>query len=346
MVVDLFAGAAPGLVQHAVITEDFPSRWLERLTPFAGSVWRLDEMAPSAHHPGLVMGLVRSIRPHVVHVMNSRLGFDLAPALRLLEHPPAVVTHMHGEGADGSGFPAYVAHLHLDSVDMFVTSSRALSGRLAAYGVPPAKLRVIHAGIDERRFTPDPVRPPAGADGPWHIFFPGRLAREKDPILFVDTIAELRGRGLDVRGRMMGGLVERAVRERVHARGMEDAIAIVGSVPDTLPEYRAADLALLTSVTEGIPLGVLEALACRVPVVATDVGSVREVVDAGVGALVARRDAVALADAVAPLLRDPAARVRAGAEGRRRVEEAFSVAAGAAGFASLYRELAAAGGAR
>ncbi|MEQ8833910.1 MAG: glycosyltransferase family 4 protein [Miltoncostaeaceae bacterium] len=346
VIVDLFAGSPPGVSQYAVITEVFPSRWLSRLLPSAAGAWRLSELAPPAHHPAMALELVREIRPHVVHIMNSRLGFDLAPAFRRLEQPPAVVAHMHGEGTGGFGYPALVARRHLDAVDMFVTSSRALGDRLSEHGVPEAKRRVIHAGIDEARFTPDPARAPAGAAGPWRIFFPGRLAIEKDPALFVATIAELRRRGLDVRGRMLGGLVEREVRDLVRAEGLEEAVSIAGPVPDTLPEYRAADLALLTSVSEGIPLGVLEALACRVPVVATDVGSVHEVVDAGVGALVARRDPVALADAVAPLLLDADARRRAGEEGRRRVERAFSVTSGAAEFASLYRELSDARGLR
>ena len=103
-----------------------------------------------------------------------------------------------------------------------------------------------------------------------------------------------------------------------------------------------ADVLLHASVAEGIPNVVLEAMACAVPVVATDIGGLSEAVRDGVdGILVAPRDPGQLAEAILRLARDPETRARMGAAGRARIEERFTLEAQLQNFLTLYREVAA-----
>jgi glycosyltransferase involved in cell wall biosynthesis len=99
---------------------------------------------------------------------------------------------------------------------------------------------------------------------------------------------------------------------------------------------RALDVYVLPSAWEALPIGVLEALACGVPQVATDVGGTREAVTAETGVLVAPGDPGALADAAIALLRDPARRARMAAASRARHAERFTVERMVAETAAVY----------
>jgi glycosyltransferase involved in cell wall biosynthesis len=104
---------------------------------------------------------------------------------------------------------------------------------------------------------------------------------------------------------------------------------------------RGADALLLVSVTEGLPTVILEAMACGVPVVASDCGGVSEALRHGVeGFLVAPRSPAQTAAALLELWRDPDLGRRMGRAGRARVQAGFSLHRQLDDFAGLYRELA------
>ena len=104
---------------------------------------------------------------------------------------------------------------------------------------------------------------------------------------------------------------------------------------------QASDVLLLPSLDEGLPTVLLEAMACGVPVVATDCGGVSEAFTDGVeGFLVPPRDAGALADALARLWRDPELRARMGEAGRATATSRFTLERQLGEFLALYREVA------
>ena len=103
----------------------------------------------------------------------------------------------------------------------------------------------------------------------------------------------------------------------------------------------ASDVVLLTSVSEGIPLTLIEGMAASLPVVATDVGGVREIVVPGeTGVLAAACDDSSLAAAILLLASDQSLRKELGKSGRRRAEELFSEQRMHAEYEKLYREMA------
>jgi glycosyltransferase involved in cell wall biosynthesis len=142
----------------------------------------------------------------------------------------------------------------------------------------------------------------------------GSISAEKDPALALDAFAQA-GVG-DARLTFVG---DGPLRSELEARAVP-GVAFVGSVPDVGPYLQAAGGLVLSSKTEGLPGVVLEALAAGVPVIATDVGGVADlVVEGRTGFLVRSGDLDGMVDAVRRLGRDPGGRARMGTAGRELV---------------------------
>lgn len=185
-----------------------------------------------------------------------------------------------------------------------------------------AKLHTVHAGIDLDRF---PYRPRAEVPEPPTVVTVGRLSPEKGQLGVLDALWHLEQRGVRVRARIVGdGPSRSALCERARELGIEDRVELTGPLPASAveAELAAADVFCLASFAEGIPVSVMEALASGVPVVATMVGGVPELVETGAsGIAVPAGRADLVADAIETLVGDPELRARVQREGRRRVEE-------------------------
>jgi glycosyltransferase involved in cell wall biosynthesis len=227
--------------------------------------------------------------------------------------------------------------------------SQAVLDAARDYGLAAAKARLIRPGVDTEFFRPPSARPSAGSFRVASVGWLGWLKGHEFALLAIRRLADA---GVAVRYEIVGGDPpteggEVSQRSRICAAiadlGLERAVVLLGwldrdRVRSCLQE---ADVLLHASLSEGIPTVVLEAMACGVPVVATDVGGVREAVDDGVtGFVVPPRDPVALAATLSALWSDPALRSRMGAAGRARAESEFGLARNTASFTRLYRELA------
>lgn len=162
--------------------------------------------------------------------------------------------------------------------------------------------------------------PRPGGDG-CTLLSVGRLETEKNPLLLADVLAEL---GDGYRLQIVGeGPLEADLRARLEELGVAGRAELLGYVPldgGLLDRYRAADLFLHISWTEGLPQVLLEAFAARTPVVATAVGGVPAVAD-GAALLIPPGDAAAAAGAVRRLLADDELRARLTAAGLERARE-------------------------
>jgi colanic acid/amylovoran biosynthesis glycosyltransferase len=188
------------------------------------------------------------------------------------------------------------------------------------------RVRVIRCGLDARwrhADLPSSGRNATSGDRPLRILTVGRLEREKGHGILLEALAALVSHGLDVELRVVGdGSQRRRLTERVAELEIDSRVAFVGKAgQDRIQEHYAdADLFCLPSLGEGVPVVLMEAMAMGVPVIATRVGGVPELVEHGVSGLLAPpADPVALAEAIATLAEDPEARERMGTAGRRRV---------------------------
>jgi glycosyltransferase involved in cell wall biosynthesis len=173
------------------------------------------------------------------------------------------------------------------------------------------------------------------------ILFAGRLDPVKRPLLLAAIALALRVRRPqeDFRFVVAGdGPEEEPLRRRVRRAGIAHLFEFLGQVPDLAPVLAAADLVLVPSKNEGIPLVILEAFAFAKPVVASDVGAVGEVVQPASGILIARSpaEARAFAEAIDLLLSQPPLRERMGLAGRRKVEAEYDLRMARQGYRELF----------
>jgi glycosyltransferase involved in cell wall biosynthesis len=183
----------------------------------------------------------------------------------------------------------------------------------------------------------EPTSPPT-------IVYLGHLYRAKGLFELIDAFAELRSAHPDLRLVLAGdGSETERLEAHARARGLgADAIELPGWVgPETKMQLLStASCFVLPSYHEGLPLAMLEAMTCGVPVVATAVGGIPEVVTDEVSALlVPPRDSHALARALARVLTDPDLAARLSDGGRRRALESYSAAVIAQRVDAIYSEL-------
>lgn len=198
---------------------------------------------------------------------------------------------------------------------------------------PPEKVHVIHNGVDCQRFQPDENASEdlcrelgLAADTPL-IGIVAALRSEKNHTMLVRAAAKLRDRFPEAHWVVVGDGPERETIENLAAKlNISDRMHLLGTRHDTPRLVAALDVFALCSLNEASPVSILEALASGVPVVATDVGSIREtIVEGEAGHLVASEDLDAFAAAIGKLLSDPRQREAMGAKGRKRVQRSGSL---------------------
>jgi glycosyltransferase involved in cell wall biosynthesis len=219
---------------------------------------------------------------------------------------------------------------------ILVVSDYERAAGLAAGIGRAQQYRVVRNGVDLERFSSQP-RPVAG-----RIVALGRLAPQKRPDLAVRAFAELRAEHPAAELHFVGdGPLRGEVEQLVEALGLQGAIKLVGQRDDVSALLAQAACLLLASDYEGCPFSVLEAMAAGVPVVATSVGGVPELVEDGVtGRLVAAKSARALASAVSELLSAPERAIAMGCAGRERVQAEFTLERMVRRITRVYEEVA------
>jgi len=232
-------------------------------------------------------------------------------------------------------------------LELLVVNSRRVARSIQGTPLEGLRCEVVQNGVEgiEELSREERARRRARLDlGPGDVVVMavGRLDENKNPLLLVEAFGRIRGGfpfGMLVflgDGPLRGDVVRRA-----EALGMSESVLTPGFVPGAASLMAAADVVVLTSWTEGLPNVVMEASAAGVPVVATDAGGVREVVEDGLsGFVVEPGDVEALAGRLETLLRDGALRASMGRSGRSKMRESFSVGRMVRRFAQIYRDVA------
>jgi glycosyltransferase involved in cell wall biosynthesis len=247
-------------------------------------------------------------------------------------------------GFDVSGEPAELRSMWMNgfqsfsricyaSADVITAQYRANQVFQRADGAPAEKLRIIPNGIDAvqtKPARPDPTRRPT-------VVMIGRIVPIKDIRTFIVAVALLRELVPDVLAFLVGPEDEdpdyaASCRQLVTQLGADASIAFLGRVPDVHEYLRAADVLALSSVSEAQPITLLEAAATGLPIVSTDVGSCREIIEGFEADPVVGRGGIvvepcnprAMADALAEILLDAAMRAQMADVMRRRVASYYN----------------------
>ncbi len=338
VVIDTSSALAGACAEVRVVTtQPSPNRWAHRLDSRIAQVWQLPLIATPAMAPDVLVRFVAAQRADVVHLANSRLGYDMLPALTTMRGAPRVVSHLMGEEGKGDGYPRYAATVYGDLIDLFLVVSAELRDTLHGYGISSDRTAVIRPSIDLDHFHPRGLIADHGEA--LRILLPARLAEEKDPLLALEIVRQAVSAGLDVTLTLTGdGPLFAQVRAAVISMGLTKHVTLTGAVDDIRGQYWSHDLVMLTSTFEATPLAACEAMACGLPVVAPAVGGIPEFVDHEVGALIRERTPAAFIDALVRF-GDPNERRRAGAAARARAMELFGSASVRHSLLEAYKRL-------
>jgi glycosyltransferase involved in cell wall biosynthesis len=283
--------------------------------------------------------LIARRRPHIVHCHLFGSNWIAKPLAALLGVPVRI---SHDQCNDALRYESRAARwldtvMNRLSTHVCAVSHSTRDFLLQHEGLAPERVSVVCNGVDLERFDPGTVPSRRDAAQPL-IAGVGRLHPQKDFSLFLEVAARLAHGNPALRFVIAGEGPEAAMlRAKAQALGIAERVRFAGHVADMREIYAAADMLLLTSRYEGTPLTVLEAMAMRVPVVASRLDGIAEALTDGEdGFLVAPGDVDGFAERVGALVEDGALRRRMADAARRKVEAGFSSRAMAAAVEDIY----------
>jgi glycosyltransferase involved in cell wall biosynthesis len=224
--------------------------------------------------------------------------------------------------------------------DVITPVCRANEAWEIGLGVDKSKIRVIYNGINIKKFRPmrlsEVERRPT-------VVSVARVSVFKDIINLIQAINYVRGTVRDIRCLLFGSSTEPEYSSRcmdlVQKLRLEANFKFMGGTNEPEKAYNLADVVAFSSITEGFPFGVIEAMACGKAVVATDVGGVREALE-GCGLLVRSRSPRELANGIIKLLKDEPLRKGFEAAALTRIKEEFTLEKEVQQYRELYQQLA------
>jgi glycosyltransferase involved in cell wall biosynthesis len=287
---------------------------------------------------------MRTFRPHIVHARNCATWIDATLAWLLAGSPGRLVCSIHGLDWIGRVSPRRA----------FIYRQLArLTYTIAAVSAPTARQFALESGIPEQRFTVLP----SGVDlDRFHPGIPGEHGRYARVVLTcVARLGQLKGHEVLIRAfelalrrsavpldlQLVGdGPFRASLEALVRACGVESRVHFLGETVDVAEYLRRSDVFVLASLQEGRPTSIMEAMASGLPVLATRVGAVADLVEHGVhGLLVAPNDVVGLAEAMIELAHDAEKRQRLGNSARLRAAASLSLGGMVDRYRDFYRRV-------
>ncbi len=336
---------------HAIICLTDYSDFAERITNPKVRFYALNKK--SGNNLGLywkLYRLFRQIKPQILHTRNLAALESVLPAVFA-----GVAYRIHGEhGRDvfdlyGENWKYNLfRQFHRPLIHQYIALSKDLQQWLSTdIGVKPEKLNQIYNGVDSKKFSPRPVKS--------HQLFPanfmakdtiiigtvGRLAEVKDPLNLLHGFYQLRHHPKFAQLRLVfvgHGCLYEQLKQQVQDYHFASQVWLAGCRSDIADLMNNFDIFVLPSKGEGISNTILEAMACGLPVVATDVGGNRELVQSTTGQLVVAADPKAIASALQIYIDDPVLRIQHAGEARVRIEQDFSLSAMVSAYLRIYQK--------
>jgi glycosyltransferase involved in cell wall biosynthesis len=278
-----------------------------------------------------LVGFMRRERFSIVHCHSTKAGLIGRLAARIAGVPGIVFTAHGWPFTSGWSAAVRIAITIAErTIARLTTVIVCVADHVRAEGLRlrigrPAQLHVVHNGVDPSPWISASRPAPRLASGGSRVVMVGRLQAPKDPFTLIRAWAQVPE---PHRLALVGdGPLQPSVAALIDELGLAERVTLLGARADVPAILAEADLFVLCTTREGLPLAVIEAMMSGLPVVASDVGAVAEAVrDGETGLLVPAGDAAALASALRTLLDDPARRYAYGEAGRRRALKHFTEA--------------------
>jgi len=295
---------------------------------------------------GLV-SLIRKYKPDVIHTHTAKAGV-LGRLASLLAGRGAVRVHtFHGHLLHGyfnfaiTRIVILIEKFFAARTSVLIAIGSKVKDDLVAAGIGRAdKYRVFFPGLPApKSYSKAGAQQAIGISSEvLYCTFVGRLTQIKRPDRLLDVAAECKKRGVDLRflvageGELFESSKARCEREQLN-------VTFFGWRNDIEQIFAASDLAILTSDNEGIPLTLIQAAQAGLPIVATDVGSISDIVINESNGYLTEISVAAIADAIEKLVRDPQLRQMMGQAGKARATQYFSLERMVKDHSDLYRSL-------
>ncbi len=226
--------------------------------------------------------------------------------------------------------------LALRYADCLLPTTRTLEAYLLSRGVEPERIFLLPNYVDTERFRPPEAKEPG--NGRLKILSVGRLVTQKNYPLLLEAVSLLADLAPELTVVGWGPLKEEVLSL---ARRLRVDLHLVENVPNEgmPPYFQAADLFLMPSLIEGHPVALLEAMACGLPVVGTDVEGIRDVIEHGVSGLLCEQSAADVAAKVRQVAQEPDLARRLGQRAREQVVATCSFEALIRREAEIYRQV-------
>lgn len=254
---------------------------------------------------GEVKKVVKALAPDVIHTHLMALPYVL-PAARATRarcfHTVHNIAEREATGMMRNFERWAYRHLHFTPIAISPYCRKTVA---ELYRIPEEKIPTVVNGIDTARFK---VTIPYAhrAASPFTVVSTGRMEEQKRQDLMLDAFAEFHKQYPDSRLCLLGdGPLRPMLEAQIESLGLWDAVELPGIVSNVEEYLSRANLFLLTSDFEGLPLSVLEAMACGLPVVATKAGGTVDIVPPETGILTEMGDREALTHALCKLAGDP-----------------------------------------
>lgn len=290
-------------------------------------------------------GLLRDFEPDVVHTHGYHMDVVGGHAARRANVPRVATAHGFTGGGWKNRLYEFLQRRSYRSAEAVVAVSRSLEEQLARDAVVAPRVRYLQNAWVRRadRLPRERARRALGVDlDAFVVGWVGRMSREKAPDVVVEALRHPEAADLTLCMVGDGALRQGLMSGRGGDHAVGASLAWPGAVPDAGRLFAAFDAFVLSSRMEGTPMVLFEAMDAMVPVIATRVGGVPDVVDSTVGLLVVPDDPAALREAVLAVARQPGVAHHRAERAKARLVAGFGPGAWLDAHQALYREVAAA----
>ncbi|HEX2994061.1 MAG TPA: glycosyltransferase family 4 protein [Anaerolineales bacterium] len=325
----LFLYDRDGLYPKWRDTYPFPIHNLEAFHSGAGFVRRSLSMLAGLLR---LWKLLRRDRFDAVETFTLDSNLFALPVAWLAGVPVRIATH-HGWAKKDSPAKRFIHSVLLKAgvFDILIAVTDGLRVQSIQEGIKPELVATIPNGIQilplenkDAEWSPEDLKLPTGCT---FLLSVGRLVHEKAYEVLIQAMDLVRKEYPDALLAIAGsGVLQARLQSLIDTLQLNEKVLLLGDRPDVADLMTHADIFVMSSRSEGMPMALLEAMGSGLPVVVTRVGGLGEVVEDGSqGVLVPAEDPQKLAEAILELLRDSALRSRMGGNARRRIEENYTV---------------------